>query len=274
MTVRSRALGVAVVASMLALGSVQPARAGQNPYEGVLSSDTCSPGVAFTAISMGWDLDYLYNSNFGGLGPCVVPDLSELLGTWILVSQQVQFGANTLIGNAASKTLQILPAAVFELDPMVRGVMAQEEWQTEKFCIEGAAAAPTCNISLPPLPAGLGAAPCRESAVFTGAVRSDVHVQSSGGPPAQPVGPFTIRANFRTDMIPIAIRCPGASVDVTCGNCASMSIGKLTMAIEYDQPTDVLTAVSDVGGRVLVQTYRRVTTVTLGEIFNSDGSLQ
>ena len=111
-------------------------------------------------------------------------------------------------------------------------------------------------------------------AVFTGAVRSDVHVQSSGGPPAQPVGRFTIRANFRTDMIPIAIRCPGASVDVTCGNCASMSIGKLTMAIEYDQPTDVLTAVSDVGGRVLVQTYRRVTTVTLGEIFNSDGSLQ
>ena len=115
--------------------------------------------------------------------------------------------------------------------------------------------------------------PCRESAVFTGAVRSDVYVQSSG-PSSQPVGPFTLRANIRMDMVPIAIRCPGAAVDMTCGNCASMSIGKLTMVLEYDQPTDVLTAVSDVGGRVLVQTYRRETTGTIGEIFNPDGSLQ
>lgn len=226
MTVCSHALGATVVVSVLALGPVQPAHAGQNPYEGVLSSAACSPGVAFTAISTGWDLNYLYNSNFGGLGPCVIPDLSDLLGTWTLVSQQIQFGANTLIGNATGKTLQILPAAVFELDPMVRGVMAQEEWHTEKFCIEGAAAAPTCNLSLPPLPAGLGAAPCRESAVFTGAVRSDVYVQNGGGPPAQPVGPFTMRANIRTDMTPIAIRCPGAAVDMTCGNwraCPSAS---------------------------------------------------
>ena len=273
MTVRPRALAVAVVVSVLTLGSVRPAQAGQNPYEGVLSSATCSPGVAFTAISMGWDLSYLYDSDFGGSGPCFVPDLSELLGTWTLVSQQIQFGANTLIGNAAGKTLQILPAAVFELDPMVRGVMAQEEWQTEKFCIEGAAAAPTCNVSLPALPAGLGALSCQATAVFTGAVRSDVYVQSSGLA-SQPVGPFTLRANIRTDMIPIAIRCPGADVDVTCSNCASMSIGKLTMELEYDQPTDVLTAVSDVGGRVLVQTYRREATITLGEIFNPDGSLQ
>ena len=274
MTVRSRALGVAVVVGVLALGAARPVQAGQNPYEGVLSSDTCSPGVAFTAISMGWDLDYLYDSDFGGLGPCVIPDLSELLGTWTLVSQQIQVGTNSLIGNAAGKTLQILPAAVFELDPMVRGIMAQEEWQTEKFCIEGAAAAPTCGIILPALPAGLGAIPCRDSAVFTGAVRSDVYVQSSGGSPTQPVGPFTLRANIRADMVPIAIRCPGAEVDVTCGNCASMSIGKLTMVLEYDQSTDVLTAVSDVGGRVLVQTYRRETTLTIGEIFNPDGSLQ
>jgi hypothetical protein len=50
------ALGVAVVVSVLAVGTVRPAHAGQNPYEGVLSSATCSPGVAFTAISMGWDL--------------------------------------------------------------------------------------------------------------------------------------------------------------------------------------------------------------------------
>lgn len=274
MTVCSRALGVGVVTSMLVVGSVEPAHARQNPYEGVLSSATCSPGVAFTAISMGWDLTYLYDSNFGGSGPCFVPDLSELLGTWTLVSQQLQFGSNTMVGNAAGKTLQILPAAMFELDPTVRGVMAQEEWLTEKFCIEGAASAPTCNLSLPPLPAGLGVAPCLESAVFSGAVRSDVYVQSSGGPSTQPVGPFTLRANIRTDMIPIAIRCPGADVDVTCGNCASMSIGKLTMALDYDQSTDVLTAVSDVGGRVLVQTYRRETTLTLGEIFNPDGSLQ
>jgi len=273
MTVCSRALGVGVVTSMLVLGPVAPAHAGQNPYEGVLSSATCSPGVAFTAISMGWDLTYLYDSNFGGSGPCVVPDLSELLGTWTLVSQQIQFGANTLIGNAAGKTLTILPAAVFELDPMVRGVMAQEEWQTEKFCIEGAAAAPTCGMALPGLLAGFGVASCQTTAVFTGAVRSDVYVQSSG-PPSQPVGPFTLMANIRTDMIPIAIRCPGADVDVTCANCASMSIGKLTMVLEYDQQTDVLTAVSDVGGRVLVQTYRRETTETLGEIFNPDGSLQ
>ena len=55
---------------------------------------------------------------------------------------------------------------------------------------------------------------------------------------------------------------------------ASMSIGKLTMVFEHDQPTDVLTVVSDVGGRVLMQTYRRETTMTLGEIFNPDGSLQ
>lgn len=55
MTIRSRALGIAVVVSVLAPGPVQ---AGQNPYEGVLSSTTCSPGVAFTAISMGWDLSY------------------------------------------------------------------------------------------------------------------------------------------------------------------------------------------------------------------------
>ena len=258
---------------MLALGSVQPAHAGQNPYEGVLASATCSPGVAFTAISMGWDLDYLYGTDFGGSGPCFVPDLSDLLGTWTLVSQQIQFGGNTLIGNAAGKMLQILPAAVFELDPTVTGVMAQEEWQTEKFCIEGAAAALTCGMTLPALPAGLGVTPCRDSAVFTGAVRSDLYVQSSG-PPSQPVGPFTLVANFRTDMIPIAIRCPGAEVDVTCANCASMSIGKLTMELEYDQQTDVLTAVSDVGGRVLVQTYRRETTLTIGEIFNPDGSLQ
>ena len=53
-----------------------------------------------------------------------------------------------------------------------------------------------------------------------------------------------------------------------------MSIGKLTMVFEHDQPTDVLTVVSDVGGRVLMQTYRRETTMTLGEIFNPDGSLQ
>lgn len=59
MTVRSRALGVAVVVGVLALGSARPVQAGQNPYEGVLSSDTCSPGVAFTAVSMGWDLSYL-----------------------------------------------------------------------------------------------------------------------------------------------------------------------------------------------------------------------
>ena len=274
MTVCSRALGIAAVVSVLALGSARPAQAGQNPYEGVLSSATCSPGVAFTAISMGWDLSYLYDSDFGGLGPCVVPDLSELLGTWTLVSQQIQFGTKSLLGNTAGKTLQILPAAVFELDPMIPGVMAQEEWQTEKFCIEGAAAALTCTMSLPPLPAGLGAAPCRESAVFSGAVRSDVYVQSSGGPPSQPVGPFTMQAKIRTDIVPIAIRCPGAAVDMTCNNCASMSIGKLTMTLEYDQPTDVLTAVSDVGGRVLVQTYRRETTVTIGEIFNPDGSLQ
>ena len=274
MTVRLRALGVAVVVSVLALGSVRPAQAGQNPYEGVLSSATCSPGVAFTAISMGWDLGYLYDSDFGGLGPCVVPDLSELLGTWILVSQQIQFGTNALIGNVAGKRLQILPAAAFESDATVAGVMAQEEWLTEKFCIEGAAAAPTCGLSLPPLPAGLGVTPCRESAVFSGAVRSDIYVQSSGGSPSQPVGPFTLRANFRTDMVPIAIRCPGADVDVTCNNCASMSIGKLTMTLEYDQQTDVLTAVSDVGGRVLGQTYRRETTLTIGEIFNPDGSLQ
>ena len=189
------------------------------------------------------------------------------------MSQQIQVGPKSLLGNTAGKTLQILPAAVFELDPMVRGVMAQEEWQTEKFCIEGATAALTCNLSLPPLPAGLGAAPCRESAVFSGATRSDIYVQSSG-PSSQPVGPFTLMANIRTDMIPIAIRCPGASVDMTCNNCASMSIGKLTMELQYDQQTDVLTAVSDVGGRVLVQTYRRETTVAIGEIFNPDGSLQ
>ena len=273
MTIRSRALGVAVVVGVLALASARPVQAGQNPYEGVLSSTTCSPGVAFTAISMGWDLSYLYNSDFGGSGPCFVPDLSALLGTWTLVSQQIQFGSNTIVGNAAGKTLQILPAAVFELDPTVRGVMAQEEWQTEKFCIEGAAAAPTCNMSLPGLLAGFGVASCQETAVFSGAVRSDVYVQSSG-PPSQPVGPFTLMANIRTDMIPIAIRCPGAAVDVTCNNCASMSIGKLTMELQYDQPTDVLTAVSDVGGRVLVQTYRRETTVTISEIFNLDGSLQ
>ena len=60
MTVCSRALGAAVVVGVLALGSVRPVQAGQNPYEGVLSSATCSPGVAFTAISMGWDLGYLY----------------------------------------------------------------------------------------------------------------------------------------------------------------------------------------------------------------------
>ena len=272
MTVSLRALGIAALVVMLALGSAQPAHAGQNPYEGVLASTTCSPGVAFTAISMGWDLDYLYNTDFGGSGPCFVPDLSDLLGTWVLVSQQVQFGGNTVIANTAGKTLQILPAAVFELDPMVLGVMAQEDWQTEKFCIEGATAAPTCGMALPALLAGFGVASCQTTAVFTGAVRSDVYVQSSG-PPSQPVGPFTLVANFRSDMIPIAIRCPGAEVDVTCANC-SVSIGKLSMELEYDQQTDVLTAVSDVGGRVLVQTYRRVTTETLGEIFNPDGSLQ
>jgi len=198
MTVAPRTLGMAVVATMLALGSALPAQAGQNPYEGVLESATCSPSVTFTAISMGWDLDYLYDSDFGGLGPCVVPDLSELLGTWTLVSQQIQFGANTLIGNAAGKTLTILPAAVFELDPMVRGVMAQEEWQTEKFCIEGAAAAPTCGMALPGLLAGFGVASCQTTAVFTGAVRSDVYVQSSG-PPSQPVGPFTLVANYAVE---------------------------------------------------------------------------
>ena len=53
-----------------------------------------------------------------------------------------------------------------------------------------------------------------------------------------------------------------------------MSIGKLTMVLEYDQPTDLLTAISNMGGRVLVQTYRRETTLTIGEIFNPDGSLQ
>ncbi len=81
MTGPLRTRGVALLATMLALGSALPARAGQNPYEDVLASATCSPGVAFTAISMDWDLDYLYNSDFGGLGPCVVPDLSHLLGT-------------------------------------------------------------------------------------------------------------------------------------------------------------------------------------------------
>jgi hypothetical protein len=274
MTVFFRTLGVALLATVLALGSVQPVQAGQNPYAGVLASSTCSPGVAFTAISMDWDLDYLYNTDFGGLGPCIVPDLSDLLGTWIMVSQELQVGSNTLLSNAAGKTLQILPAAVFELDPTIRGVIAQEEWLTENFCIEGAAAAMTCGMTLPALPAGLGVTPCRDSAVFSGAVRSDIYVQNSGASPTQPVGPFTLRANIRTDMVPIAIRCPGADIDVTCGNCASMSIGKLTMALEYDQPTDVLTAVSDVGGLVLVQTYRRETTLTIGEIFNPDGSLQ
>ena len=221
---------------------------------------------------MGWDLDYLYGTDFGGSGPCVVPDLSDLLGTWTLVSQQIQFGGNTLIANTAGKTLKIFPAAVFELDPTMVGVMAQEEWQTEKFCIEGAAAAPTCGMDLPGLLAGYGVASCQTTAVFTGAVRSDINVQSSG-PPSQPVGPFTLVANFRSDMIPIAIRCPGAEVDVTCANC-SVSIGKLSMELEYDQQTDVLTAVSDVGGRVLVQTYRHETTLTIDEIFNPDGSLQ
>ncbi|MDA1185540.1 MAG: hypothetical protein O2930_12960 [Acidobacteria bacterium] len=274
MTVTLRALGVALLATMLVPGGTPPVHAGQNPYEGVLASATCSPGVAFTAISMGWDLDYLYGTDFGGLGPCVVPDLSDLLGTWILVSQQVQAGPNTLIGNSAGKTLQILPRAIVELDPTVRGVMAQEEWLTEQFCIEGAAAAPTCGMTLPALPAGLGATPCRESAVFGGAVRSDVYVQSSGSTPSQPVGPFTLRANIRTDMTPVSIRCPGADIDVTCGNCASMSIGKMTMVLEYDQQSDVLTARSDLGGPTVVQTFRRETTLTLGEIFNPDGSLQ
>ncbi len=273
MTVPLRTLGIAVLVAMLALGSALPAQAGQNPYEGVLASASCSPGVTFTAVSMGWDLDYLYGTDFGGLGPCVVPDLSDLLGTWIMVSQQVQAGPNTLIGNAAGKTLQILPRAVFELDPTVRGVMVQEEWLTEKFCIEGAAAAATCGMTLPALPAGLGVTPCRESAVFSGAVRSDVYVQSSG-PPSQPVGPFTMRANIRTDMTPVSIRCPGADIDVTCANCASMSIGKMTMVLDYDQQSDVLTAQSDLGGPTVVQTYRRETTVTIGEIFNPDGSLQ
>jgi hypothetical protein len=272
MTILPRPLGIAVLLAVLTLGAAPPAQAGQNPYEGVLDSATCSPGVAFTAISMGWDLGYLYGTDFGGLGPCVVPDLSDLLGTWTLVSQEIQFGGNTLIGNAAGKTLKIFPAAVFELDPMVLGVMAQEEWQTEKFCIEGATAAPTCGMALPGLLAGFGVASCQTTAVFTGAVRSDINVQSSG-PPSQPVGPFTLVANFRSDMIPIAIRCPGAEVDVTCANC-SVSIGKLSMVLEYDQQTDVLMAVSDVGGRVLVQTYRRETTLTIGEIFNPDGSLQ
>lgn len=274
MIVPLRTLGVALLVAVLATASPQPAHAGQNPYEGVLASTTCSPGVTFTAISMGWDPDYLYSTDFGGLGPCIVPDLSDLLGTWILVSQQVQAGPNTLVGNTAGKSLQILPRAVFELDATARGVMAQEEWITETFCIEGAAAAPTCGMTLPALPAGLGATPCRESAVFGGAVRSDVYVQSGGATPAQPVGPFTLRANIRTDMVPISIRCPGAEVDATCSNCASMSIGKMTMVLEYDQQSDVLTARSDLGGPTVVQTYRRETTVTIGEIFNPDGSLQ
>ena len=274
MTASLRTLGAAVLATVLTTGSTPPAHAGQNPYAGVLASATCSPGVAFTAISMGWDLDYLYGTDFGGLGPCVVPDLSDLLGRWTMVSQQVQAGPSTLVGNSAGKSLQILPRAVFELDPSAQGVMAQEEWFTEKFCIEGAAAAPTCGMTMPALPAGLGVTPCRESAVFQGAVRSDVYVQSNGGSPAQPVGPFTLRANVRTDMTPVSIRCPGADVDATCSNCASMSIGKMTMVLEYDQQADVLTARSDLGGPTVVQTYRRESTVTLGEIFNPDGSLQ
>jgi hypothetical protein len=273
LTQMTRVLWVHGLLAVLALGAAQPAQA-QNPYDGVLTSSTCAPGIAFTAVSMNWDLDYLYDTDFGGLGPCIVPDLSALLGRWTMVSQEMQVGSQSLLSNVAGKTLQILPAAVFNLDPLSRGVMAQEEWHTEKFCIEGASSGITCTMTLPALPPGLGVAPCRDAAVFTGAMRSDVYVQSGGASPSQPTGPFTLRANIRTDIVPIAIRCPGADVDVTCNNCASMSIGKLTMELEHDAQTDVLTAVSDIGGRRLVQTYRRETTVTLGEIFNPDGSLQ
>ncbi len=46
------------------------------------------------------------------------------------------------------------------------------------------------------------------------------------------------------------------------------------MTLEYDQQSDVLTAKSDPGGLTVVHTYRRETTLTLGERFNPDGSLQ
>jgi hypothetical protein len=48
----------------------------------------------------------------------------------------------------------------------------------------------------------------------------------------------------------------------------------MTMTLDYDQQSDVLTAQSDLGGPTVVQTYRRETTLTIGAIFNPDGSLQ
>lgn len=272
----------AVCLSVAAVLSVAPAPApgGQLPHAGMFSHPTCSPGIVFTAIAMEYDLHYLATSNFDNSGPCFLPDLSELLGTWEMVRQEVFVGPQHLLSNVAGKRLQFLPRAVFDINPSLHGLMVQEEWGTEKFCVSGAAAAPGCaplpaNLA-PNLPVGgLPVAPCRESAVFEGLVRSDVYLQAGPGPSAsQPVPPFTMRASVRTDLVPIAISCPGAQTAVTCRNCASMSIGKLQMVLERNSSLDTLEAISDIGGRRLVQTYKRLTSVSLAGLFNPDGSLK
>ncbi|MEW5983619.1 MAG: hypothetical protein AB1806_14790 [Acidobacteriota bacterium] len=251
----------------------------QNAYAGLFTHPVCSPGIVFTVRSMSWNLDYVAGSNFGGMGPCFMPDLSDLLGTWEMIRQEVNVGTQILLSNVAGKQLKILPRAVFELDPALWGVMAQEEWLSEKFCTGGATASPGCKplpaMLSPDLPtSALPIAPCRESAVFRGLVRSDVYLQSGVTAAGQPVPPFTVRTTVREDLQPISIRCPGADVDVVCRNCASQSVGKLQMVFEYDLATDALRAVHTVSARTLVQHYKRLSKVTLDSLFNADGSLK
>lgn len=268
-----------VVAASFLVSAVIPASAGRTqPYTGPFGGSQCAPGIVFTAWSMGWDVPYLERSNFAGLGGCTVPDLAAFLGTWQMTEQEIQ---GLGISNMAGKQLNIVPSAQFQLDATRRGVTVIEQYQWERFCILGAAASPSCAGGAPPqlapsLPASaLPVAPCRDSAVFQGAVRSDLFIQSGpGGEPSRPTGPFKVRASFREDMAPVSIRCPGADTAVVCRNCASMSIGKLSLTLQMDPWGQTLTATSDIGPRRLVQRYKRLSTLSLADVFNPDGTLK
>jgi hypothetical protein len=246
-------------------------------YTGPFGGSSCAPGIVFTAWSMNWNLQYIENSNFSNLGGCVVPDLSSLLGMWELTRQEIQpLG----VSNVAGKTLNIVPTAQFLVDSTQRGVTVIEEYQTEKFCKNEAATSATCaaaqpaNLS-PTLPAAaLPIAPCRDAAVFRGAVRSDIYIEVGGGASAsQPVGPFRFRTGFRQDLMPVSIRCPGAQVDVTCRNCPSFSIGKRLFVLTLEAAGATLVAQTDDPGPRVTERFKRMTTLTLGQVFNPDGSV-
>jgi hypothetical protein len=267
-TVTAALTATILVAITLAAMPAPPSQSG--PFGGSL----CAPGIVFTAWSMNWDLRYIENSNINNFGGCDVPDLSSLLGTWELTRQDIQpLG----VSNVAGKSLNIVPTAQFLVDDTARGVTVIEEYQTEGFCKNEAATSTTCasappaNLS-PSLPASaLPIAPCREAAVFRGAVRSDIYVQYDSTPEGQPIGPFRFRVGFREDLIPVSTRCPGAQMDVTCRNCASFSIGKRLWVLTLEGAT--LVAQTDDQGPRVTQRFKRTTTLTLDQVFNRDGSV-